>query len=61
MGSPKFDNLNSEQFEWFIEWLPKIPKSNFHRGMYIVESEGILEYLDIHQLVEWWYYEILKP
>lgn len=61
IGSPKFENLTKEQFEMFVEdYLPKIGKSNFHRGMYMVEVGGKLEYLDLHQLIEFWYYEIYK-
>lgn len=61
IGSPSYENLTTKEFEIFIgDYLPKIGKSNFHKDMYILEYNGKLEYLNIHQLIEYWYYEIYQ-
>lgn len=59
IGSPKYHNLTATEFEAWMEWFTRAAKpSNFHRGMYFWEVKGKLEYLDIPQLLEYWYYEI---
>lgn len=68
-GSPKFENLTDMQFEAFMDWFyfqqEKRTIIRYRKNEWFLYGgwgkPSIPNKLTIHQVLEYWYYEILKP
>lgn len=68
IGSPKYENLTDEEFEAFMEWfsfqLQKRTIIRYMKGEWLVYGiQGkptVPHNLTIHQILEYWYYEVWK-